>query len=66
MKLQEIRRLQGVAGGGESRTAAKMRAGVNGRAACIDYAVLVQLLFINSGFYSAGSSESLWVLRAMS
>jgi hypothetical protein len=42
-----------------------MRAGVNGRSACIDHAVLFRLLFINSGFYSE-DGDPLGVLRAMS
>lgn len=35
-----------------ARRAAKLRAGINGRAACIDHAVPFRLLLIGSGFYS--------------
>lgn len=41
------------AGGNEqARTAAKLRAEMNGRAVCADHAVLFRLLYISLGFFS--------------
>lgn len=54
---------QGAGGREGARTAAKLRAGINGRAAYMNRAFPFRLLLINSGFYSVRAGRS-WGVKS--
>lgn len=51
-KFQELQAAREAGGNEQARTAAKLRAHINGRAVCADHAVLFRLVYISLGFYS--------------
>ena len=51
-KFQELQEASQAGGNKQIRTAAKLRAGINGRAVCAKHTVLFRPFYIDLGFYS--------------
>lgn len=51
-KFQELKEASQAGDSEQARTAAKLRAGINGKAACADHAALLRPFHIDLGFYS--------------